>query len=280
MKLAEHLKHSTCRARHGFTLIELLVTIAVIALLMAVIVPTLNRSKRQAQAILCLGNIHGIAQAWHTYVIEHDGWLPGAFTDKTDYLHNNAPLYYNWVYSPRSDAGQELQFDKPSTVREKINGIKQGVLYPYVDTETVFHCPSDKRYLKPATNPNAAAGMIGAYRTYSMVSGLNSPFDYAHKRFTTIKNPSAQYAFLEEADGRGYNVNSWHTSLPGKPFWVDPIGIFHNDRGNLGFTDGHAEKHTWVDPDTIEMAANEINGLNDPGNEDLIYMQLHYPHLN
>lgn len=268
------------QGQRGFTVLELLVVIAVIALLMVIIIPALGKAKCQAQAIVCLANIHGLAQTWHTYVIDIDALLPGSFTDKTDYLHDHAPLDYNWVYSPRSDSGLELKVNSPSTVQEKINGLKEGVLYPYLEIAEVFHCPGDKRYKKPAVSPLAAAGMIGAYRTYSIVSGLNSPFDFAHKRFTTIKNPSAMYALLEEADGRGYNVNSWHITLPGSTKWVDPIGIFHNDRGNLGFTDGHAEKHLWVDPDTIEMAANETVAVDDPGNEDLLYMQLHYPRLD
>lgn len=85
---------------------------------------------------------------------------------------------------------------------------------------------------------------------------------------------------MEEADGRGYNVNSWVISDIGSDRWVDPIGIFHNDRGNLGFADGHAEKHIWVDPDTIKMAEEQKNFLTDPGSEDLLYMQRGYPRLN
>ena len=269
----------TCRTRFAFTLIELLVVIAVIALLMMVILPGLKNAKCQAQATLCLANVRGLSQAWHAYVIENNNWLPGSFTTKTDYLHENEPLDYNWAYSPQTDAGQELKANTPSTVKEKINGIKQGVLYPYLETEQVFHCPADKRCMKPAAHPTAPTGMIGAYRTYSIVSGLNSPFDFAHKRYTTIKNPGSKYAFLEEADGRGFNVNSWHFNVNNPDKWTDPVGIFHRDRGNLGFTDGHGKKHIWLDPDTIEMAANETFGLNDPGSLDLEYMQRNYPQL-
>jgi prepilin-type N-terminal cleavage/methylation domain-containing protein len=61
------------RASSGFTLIELLVVIAIIALLMAILLPTLQRVTRQAKAIKCQANLRQWGVAFSAYAAEHDG---------------------------------------------------------------------------------------------------------------------------------------------------------------------------------------------------------------
>ena len=53
--------------KRGFTLIELLVVIAIIALLMAILMPALNRVKKQARSAACRVNLHGWGQIWSMY---------------------------------------------------------------------------------------------------------------------------------------------------------------------------------------------------------------------
>jgi prepilin-type N-terminal cleavage/methylation domain-containing protein/prepilin-type processing-associated H-X9-DG protein len=73
---------SRCSARHdrrealAFTLIELLVVIAVVALLMAILLPTLSRVRKQARAVACQSNLRQWGLALQTYAVGNDGKVP------------------------------------------------------------------------------------------------------------------------------------------------------------------------------------------------------------
>lgn len=60
----------------GFTLIELLVVVAIIALLVSILLPSLQNARKQAQAVACMSNLNQIVLALRMYQDEHAGWLP------------------------------------------------------------------------------------------------------------------------------------------------------------------------------------------------------------
>lgn len=62
--------------RNGFTLIELLVVIAIIALLMAILMPALNRVKKQALMVTCQSNLHQWSLFFSMYTDENAGSFP------------------------------------------------------------------------------------------------------------------------------------------------------------------------------------------------------------
>lgn len=59
--------------QRGFTLIELLVVIAIIALLMAILMPALQRVRKQAQAVACMSNLKQWGLIWYMYTEDNDG---------------------------------------------------------------------------------------------------------------------------------------------------------------------------------------------------------------
>ncbi|NIN34304.1 MAG: prepilin-type N-terminal cleavage/methylation domain-containing protein, partial [Gammaproteobacteria bacterium] len=61
------------RKQDGFTLIELLVVIAIIALLMAILMPALQRVRKQAMASACLANLHEWALVFAMYADDYNG---------------------------------------------------------------------------------------------------------------------------------------------------------------------------------------------------------------
>jgi len=89
-----------CR-RKGFTLIELLVVIAIIALLMAILVPALEKARRQAQAIVCRSNLSQWGKIFALYANDSENALPqsiagGELNDQEAYwIVATLPYYKN-----------------------------------------------------------------------------------------------------------------------------------------------------------------------------------------
>src|SRR3954452_6792977 len=114
--------------RRGFTLVELLVVIGIIALLISILLPALNKARRQAKTVQCQSNMRQIAAALIMYISDNKGhfppaqaqpqtsnviypdgfWWPNALVENK---YINAPSVYE---RPGSDPKTDKRFDGTS----------------------------------------------------------------------------------------------------------------------------------------------------------------------
>lgn len=85
----------------AFTLIEMLVVVAVIALLVSVLLPSLQNARKQAAAVACASNSKQIYMSLHMYQNDHKGYLPWTLWSEYDWdfrPNDAAPKSNLWFY--------------------------------------------------------------------------------------------------------------------------------------------------------------------------------------
>ena len=78
----------------GFTLVELLVVIGIIAFLIAMLLPALNKARQAAQSAACLSNLRQLGIGYALYVNENNGYLPYYYYRETPV----SSVTWYWTY--------------------------------------------------------------------------------------------------------------------------------------------------------------------------------------
>ena len=128
----------------AFTFIELLVVIAIIAILAAMLLPALIKSKLKAQGIQCMNNHRQLALAWRMYAEDNNDVLVYASDDPGDPQINWQVLdQYAWTlthmdFDPNNQGNWDVNYD-----------MVKRPLWPYTSKNPgIYKCPAD-RYLSP-----------------------------------------------------------------------------------------------------------------------------------
>jgi len=266
--------------KKAFTLIELLVVISIIALLMAIMMPSLQKARDMAAMKICGNNLRQVLMAIHSYAAESDGYLPHSYTDygMEKPVDKNSPLgrYYSWACMPMDETGKYVSGTKITNENEE-RGIMAGTIYPYINNIDVYNCPKDKR----------SADGKGGFRTYSLSQLIASNWlarDSGRPvyKMEAIRGPSERLMAIEEGDPRIINQGAWQIDVAGR-YWRDVIAYWHDGGCEIGLADGHVELFKLKDKRSIDYFNQYKDGRETltssasvDDNQDIISMTTKY----
>ena len=311
--------------KKGFTLIELLVVITIIALLVSILMPALSKAKQQAFATVCSGNQKALIQAWMMYSTDNNDSLVQNYIDNSTAKYtggsggkgswceppqapgaNGKPDYSvapgTRCYQAGEGAGgndlNSLSYDDAQLYRKA--GCEAGLLYKYLKTTEVYHCPGDKKYSLGDDN------MHQIYRTYTIALGAG-PYDAekageaqnmcyynydAHTKGTRMKTPQEKYIFVEDSYDCAYKnysdrwllrTNSSLASVDGMAgnytLWSRVSTAGHKTSSTFAFADGHVEEYRWKSKDLMAWFNGEtdVQATDEQAREDKAWLYRNNP---
>ena len=285
--------------RRGFTLVELLVVIGIIALLISILLPTLNSARHSAQSTVNLSNLRQIGVGLEYYRNDNNGKFPrhsslGSEVPRkrwADEIHNYFEQIDVFVSPLLDDRARSTQMVKWAHTLDQTTGavtpdtkywggygynfqylgnsrIKAPVTMPYYAGTADIDAPAETIAIADTRGSrNGDATFDYDQGAYVIDPPLQS-FDYGSKgsrKTTGDPNDAGNHGYSGGGTGtRGEVVND-HRSWP----------MPRNSDGRVAmiFVDGHGELRTpdEMDDVTIDASGNRIptnryyNGLGDPG---------------
>lgn len=215
----------------GFTLIELLVVTAVIAVLVAMLLPALRSAKEASRSSKCLSNLHQIGLALAMYVQENRDSFPG---------------WYVYEYGGAGGTNVIAAPSWPTYLTRAVPNLYQGgASYD----QNVFHCPTIAKTLN-VYNINQLT--VWTWPTVYTANinllgncGADAPCPI---KITAVSKPP-ETVFCADSRLDNLHLGIWEPALV-YPDELDPdpavnpgsrgVGHVHNGNGNVLYVDGHA----------------------------------------
>jgi prepilin-type N-terminal cleavage/methylation domain-containing protein/prepilin-type processing-associated H-X9-DG protein len=183
--------------RSGFTLVELLVVVGIIALLISILLPSLNRAREAANAVKCLSNLKQIGQALQLYAADNKNYVvPGMVIrggSSGDTRYNPGDYWPTILVANKYMSNPQVARNASQELNNTSNG------------NTVFRCPSgtDLRYGVGVTATDTSGVNTDTTLLTSHKDGRGLEFFRTASRINTTATGDAVRV------DTWYNVNGW-----------------------------------------------------------------------
>ena len=271
----------------AFTLIEMLVVLASVAIMVAMLLPALAGTRQNAQVIGCLANQKQLAAGWIMYARDNnDVLVPNRG------LGGQPTLSVNPLNNPDLQPGGKYAQWCPGNLQVNVIAlhydrfIKAGLLYPYLNTLSIYHCPSDQNRVPRNVSPPLRTPALRTYSMNAWVQCIDSagyttaPWmgitGYTvYTKLSSMSRPGLgkTWVFTEESslsiDDAFFPLDPRTTAT-----WYTSPALLHGNASVLAFGDGHADAHRWTDGNMIHGTGANSSGNNvpaDPNSQDLAW---------
>lgn len=240
-----------------FTLVELLIVISVIAILLALLLPALNKAREKANTIVCSGNLKQTGTGLMMYCNDNSDYLPNLLQAQDMMFTDSIAPYVNSPYAVKA------AFSNTGAWAYFVNYAPHHYIY---SAKSIFVCPTAAaKLIEPFT------GSPGAFfiSNYSVTQCNDTPdtshYSYAwwRSREQTNEKPAGRrinnikgriivgeqrYYQAVSSQSRRVNrargsIHCWSTVSPVNDEWA--AGNVHNNGmgGNWLYKDGHVAFH-------------------------------------
>jgi len=213
----------------AFTLIELLVVVAIIALLVSILLPSLRNAKREGKRVKCGAQLKQLVTGFRMYADEDRGQAPLPNWGWPRYDEN---LHRGWLFNP----GEMKNVGRPA-FRWREEDLQLGVLWPYALSADLYRCPEHIRGDRWENDSRR----ITSYLANGSIGGFVRDVSYKYELFpvnAVILWEPPDPETLDE-DETGFVAEDWQdgSSTPDQGF-----SFRHGNRGaTLAIMDGHVE---------------------------------------
>lgn len=196
--------------RRGFTLIELLIVVAIMALLLGVLLPSLSSARDAARRAVCMSNQRQLLMAWSMYADDHRGKaLPHAAPRTTRRVY--------WYGSEDPATGRVVH--------------EEGTLSPYLDAtlsaRSVFECPAQPEGSYREQGSSGGFTTTYGYNAYALAPPSSGYMDLAARRWPAVHDihrPADLFVF-------GDTLLALHADMPRNSALLDPPMLYARRRG-------------------------------------------------